>query len=136
VNSLDHLGYQVDIRILHSEAYGVPQLRRRLVVQACQGAQPKWPIPTHALSRPCFREEQPGPLTDAPSPRTVGDAIADLSVAPSKSADGLVSAALAGTIYARWARGEVPLSALLRTKFAQPYEKDMTGREALPIALA
>jgi DNA (cytosine-5)-methyltransferase 1 len=123
---LDHLGYHAEVRILHAEGYGVPQLRRRLVIRACQGAAPAWPPPTHALRDPCFRDEQPGPLTDVPGPRTVGDAIADLSAAPAESPDSPVEAALAGTVYARWARGEVPLSALLPAATARA-RAEMTG---------
>lgn len=126
---LDHLGYQVEARILHTEAYGVPQLRRRLVIQASQDASFVWPQPTHALSDPCFRGEQPGPLTDAPRPRTVGDAIADLSVLPSPSPDEPVAAALAGTIYARWARGEIALQTLLAAR--RPELEDEIAEQGL-----
>lgn len=134
MSRLNLLGYQVQVRILHAEAYGLPQLRRRLVVQACRGTTPAWPEPTHVLSDPCFRHEQPGPLRDAPTARTVGDAISDLPVAPTDSPDTPVAVNPAGTIYARWARGEVSLSTLLATPRRQAGD-DLTERRQLPAAL-
>ncbi|MEY9967524.1 DNA (cytosine-5)-methyltransferase 1 [Streptacidiphilus sp. MAP12-16] len=45
-------GYQVDCGILHTEAFGVPQTRRRAVLVARRGSSPvKLPAPTHRTYR-------------------------------------------------------------------------------------
>lgn len=118
---LSGLGYAVDARILHAEAYGVPQLRRRLVLRAsATGLDPAWPQPSHAMVKPCFSVDQPGVHLEAPAPRTVRDAIADLAV-PSRSAlDDPAEALAPGSAYARWARGDIDLQALLPGLAATP----------------
>lgn len=111
---LSHMGYAVAIRVLHAEAYGVPQLRRRLVLQACaRGEEPVWPQPTHAMHPPFFRADQPGIHVDEPGPRTVGDAMADLAIPLAPSLDTSVVALPAESAYTRWARGEVSIENLL-----------------------
>lgn len=111
---LSSLDYDVDIRVLHTEAYGVPQLRRRLVLQAsATGVKPVWPIPTHAMLKPYFANDQPGPHRANPLPVSVHDAIADLSVAVAAGLDEPAIAMPANTPYAKWARGELALDTLL-----------------------
>ena len=103
---LEGLGYQTDVVILHAEAYGVPQLRRRLVLQATLESNLLWPKPTHPLVNPSFPSDQPGSpgglLTT-----TVFDAISDLPGDPEDSADtDSVCRRNAKTSLQRWLRGE------------------------------
>ena len=66
---LGALGYDVGVRIMHAEAYGVPQLRRRLVLMATRHpGGVSWPQPTHAMSKPNFPKDQPGVHLEAPLP--------------------------------------------------------------------
>lgn len=75
--SLREMGYNVETRVLHAEAYGVPQLRRRLVVQGSLSGEPIWPAPDFEILDPAFRNDQPG--SDGPQPaRSVFEAIGDL----------------------------------------------------------
>lgn len=106
---LSVLGYSAELRILHTEAYGVPQLRRRLVVRASLNGEIEWPKPTHSLVSPFFVKDQPGPLIDEGNVPTVRDAIADLPEAPSEDLDVPVRTQPATSDYARWLRGEVPI---------------------------
>jgi DNA (cytosine-5)-methyltransferase 1 len=110
---LDHLGYDVNLRVLHAEAYGVPQLRRRLVIRAnAKGAGLSWPLPSYAMIKPCFPADQPGVHLASPVPRTVHDAIADLAV-PAASRPGAAVVPLPPeSAYARWATGQLPIEAL------------------------
>jgi len=111
---LDRLGYAVDVRVLHAEAYGVPQLRRRLVLRASAAGQaPVWPQPTYEMIKPCFPADQPGDHIAEPSPHTVGEAIADLAVPVSSGLDIPVPALPATSKYTMWARGELAVEDLL-----------------------
>lgn len=113
---LDHLGYQVEVRVLHTEAYGVPQLRRRLVLRASAlGRVPDWPQPTHEMVQPCFPGDQPGEHLTSPPPHTVGQAIADLAVPSSRGLDVPVEVLAATSDYALWARGELSVDDLLKS---------------------
>ena len=51
-SGLAGLGYRVDTRILHAEAYGVPQERRRIIFLGNRLGLPiRWPEPTHGPNR-------------------------------------------------------------------------------------
>lgn len=65
VRSLRGRGYSVTYRAIESRAYGVPQVRQRLVLLASRHGRMRFPAPTH------------GPGTSRPYP-TVRDAIAKL----------------------------------------------------------
>ncbi len=64
-SALDKLGYQLDVRVLRAEEYGIPQERRRIFFVANRTGEPiYWPEPTHGPGRKPFV--------------TVWDAISDL----------------------------------------------------------
>lgn len=49
IGAIRSLGYRVDWRVLNCANYGVPQKRKRLIVQAVRGnAKIIWPLPTHS----------------------------------------------------------------------------------------
>jgi len=113
MSRLEVLGYSVQIKIMHAEAYGVPQLRRRLVVQASRKGEPEWPRPTHALAQPFFKGDQPGPHLEQPYPATVADAIADLPLASNEGLDNQTQVGRAQSPLASWLRGEIELREML-----------------------
>ncbi|GAA1439250.1 hypothetical protein GCM10009617_03190 [Leifsonia poae] len=115
VERLAGLGYTSEIRIIHAEAYGVPQLRRRLIVMASKSGSPRWPEPTHQLIRPYFEADQPGPLVESDVRVTVRDAIGDLPLFARDDPDQSVPLASAASDYARWLRGELSIDQLLRS---------------------
>lgn len=68
-------GYSVAWRVLNAAAYGVPQLRKRLIVYALRGAQPpEFPRPTHSGWTETSRRIDPELLPY----RTAREAISDL----------------------------------------------------------
>ncbi|HET7128610.1 MAG TPA: DNA (cytosine-5-)-methyltransferase [Gaiellaceae bacterium] len=112
LRELQRLGYTCDARILHAEGYGVPQLRRRLFVAAALGETPRWPTPWLKIVEPAQLAHQPGYASaDLPSPATVRDAIGDLPEATVTSSETLPYPSEAQTLFQRWARGEVRLTA-------------------------
>ena len=114
--SLRRRGYTVDAAILHAEAYGVPQLRRRLFVQAVLGGEVRWPAPHCEFIYPNQLSMQPGAVNteqDSGAP-TVADAIGDLPTdttsdpdTPTAYNDKAVSP------LQRWARGHLSTATLL-----------------------
>ena len=120
---LSGLGYQTRHAVLHAEAFGVPQRRRRLVVVATRGASPPaWPEPWRQTVAPAYRRLQPMHADDAPAPHTVRDAIADLPVKPALSSTALVP-------YAR------PTSSPLQAWFRGEQSTDeLLGRAIAPLA--
>jgi DNA (cytosine-5)-methyltransferase 1 len=110
---METLGYEVDVRILHAEAYGVPQLRRRLVVLASREGGVRWPQPTHEMIPPWFPADQPGVRLESPSPHSVRDAISDLAVPPSAALDTPVRGLAPTSPYSRWASGGLDIDTLL-----------------------
>lgn len=102
------LGYETDIAILHAEAYGVPQLRRRLVLQGTLEGEILWPAPLHQLTMPAFPADQPGSSAspDLPAPLNVRDAISDLPLDVVDDMDEAVDyRGEASTPLQQWLRG-------------------------------
>lgn len=110
---LGRLGYDVDVRVLHAEAYGVPQLRRRLVLRATSSSEGlSWPQPSHEMIKPCFPADQPGVHLDSPYPHAVRDAIADLAIPSAPNLATSVPTLPPTTAYARWATGQIGIESL------------------------
>lgn len=109
------LGYTTSVVLLHAEAYGVPQLRRRLLIKAVANADPTWPAPTHQLSDPCYPSHQPSAREGVLPITTVGDAISDLPLEVGHDVDDLVALADEASAYQQWSRGSLSLESLLPT---------------------
>jgi DNA (cytosine-5)-methyltransferase 1 len=110
---LSRLGYITDVVILHAEAYGVPQLRRRLFVQGTLNGVPCWPMPTHPLVDPAFPGDQPG-SSGALHTATVRDAIDDLPASVAANPDSPVPYATpARSALQQWARADLDIGNLL-----------------------
>lgn len=110
---LVEMGYETETAILHAEAYGVPQLRRRLLVQASLAGAPRWPDRTHVMIEPAFPRDQPGAPGHAPV-RTVRDAIGDLPVATVDRPGGVCGydSQPCGPLQ-RWLRGEMTIDEMV-----------------------
>ncbi|HEY5815632.1 MAG TPA: DNA (cytosine-5-)-methyltransferase [Solirubrobacterales bacterium] len=122
-STLDHLlaklrghGYTVDAAILHTEAYGVPQLRRRLFVQAVLGDEVRWPAPRCEFVYPHQLSMQPGAVNNElqPGPPTVANAIGDLPIDTTVDPDVPMSyVGEAASPLQRWARGNLSTATFL-----------------------
>jgi DNA (cytosine-5)-methyltransferase 1 len=112
---LSQLGYETRHAVLHAEAFGVPQRRRRLVVLATHRAPaPEWPKPWRQTIAPAYRRLQPAHADDGPPPHTVRDAIADLPITPGEPSVTTVPYARPATSPLQaWLRGELSLEDLL-----------------------
>lgn len=79
-SEFSRIGYFSSVAVLHAEAYGVPQLRRRLFLLAARDSTLlNWPVPTHAVVPPHIGKMQPGGIVANRRPvQTVADAISDL----------------------------------------------------------
>lgn len=113
-DALSGLGYHPEVALLHAEAYGVPQLRRRLVVLASRQGAPRWPAPTHALREPSFRKFQPVlPSERLPASPVVRHAISDLDDREAADFDERSPLAEPRSDLQRWCRGMVPIDDLV-----------------------
>jgi len=112
-------GYETSFQVLHAEAFGVPQRRRRLIVQASRNDETQWPDPWRRTEEPSFRRLQEQ-HTDEPAAFGVGDAISDLPLSPAASADDAVAvASTAPSRVASWMRGQLPIRELLDTAHSE-----------------
>jgi DNA (cytosine-5)-methyltransferase 1 len=114
--ALHALGYETSVIIAHTEAYGVPQLRRRLFLLAGRGMPLTWPRPWLQVMAPAHPDQQPGAqhVRRAGGPVTVEQAIADLPGQTASSADSALAYEVpSASAYQRWARGELSVAELL-----------------------
>lgn len=115
LNRLDELGYTTSIAVLHAEAYGVPQLRRRLFISATLEGGTVWPSPSHDICDPAQRNFQPDAVDDqdALPVRTVIEAIGDLPADTAPDFNASVQyAATPKTPFQEWARGLIGIQQL------------------------
>lgn len=84
LEELDSTGYSIDFRTLFAADYGVPQMRKRLIVIGSKAkSKPLFPTPSHAP----FREpNQLDLLSEYQRYVTCGDAIGDLPKIPAAAA--------------------------------------------------
>lgn len=125
-------GYQTTVALLHAETFGLPQLRRRLILLASRDGDLLWPRPTHAVSTPAYPEHQPGldRGDELPRPYGVLDAIGDLPLASVNDPDTPVSYAdAARTPYQRWARGELGVNEFLSRSGPIPTDPQLSLEE-------
>lgn len=124
---LHNYGYQTAVALLHAEAFGLPQRRRRLILLASRDGDLLWPGPTHMVSAPAYPEHQPGldHGVELPQPHNVLDAIGDL---PLSAVDDPEVPAPYGsdprTPYQRWARGALTLEEFVSRPDAVPAEPE------------
>lgn len=130
LNRFDELGYATSIAVLHAEAYGVPQLRRRLFISATLEDDAVWPHPSHSICDPAQRNFQPGAIDDrAVLPvRTVIEAIGDLpaDTAPEFSAS-VQYAAPPRTSFQEWARGLIGIQELTSSASSSERKSALSG---------
>lgn len=112
---LSAMGYATSVGLLHAESFGVPQLRRRLVLLGARGTAPSWPMPIKPLSPPSYPRWQAGSDCAPPGvPVTVGDAIGDLPLIAGTDPDAPLSyGGPAESQFQRWARGELAVEDLV-----------------------
>ena len=117
LHELTHLGYLPGVALLHAEAYGAPQLRRRLIVIAKSQGHVEWPPPTHATLEPSFRQHQPQHNAEhLPTPPSVYDAIGDLPAEPSCDPDELVPLDEPTSDLQKWCRGRIDIDDLVSSR--------------------
>lgn len=115
--SFHNLGYNTSVILAHAEGYGVPQLRRRVLLLGTRTQPISWPLPWRQVVPPSYLQYQPGAesaQSDMPRPYTVRDAIGDLPDSEAESADEEVEyASPATTPLQRLARGNQAVDDLL-----------------------
>lgn len=110
-SEFSRLGYHSASVVAHAEAYGVPQLRRRVFVLAFRDPLlVAWPAPVFSVLAPAFPRFQPGMGLTANErrPVTVREAIGDLPLSDAPTlGDEVCYLSKALTDYQKWARGLV-----------------------------
>lgn len=114
------LGYNVAWRLVHCEAYGIPQKRRRVVVVGTAEDLPTYVFPAGPckIQEPAYwatsQSETPSPL----GPATVRDAIADLPLEASPDEESPVELVDDGneSEFRRYVRGTITLSEYVRAQ--------------------
>ena len=128
---LEAAGYLSAVALLHAESFGVPQLRRRLIVLASRKDAPAWPRPVNAACPPFFPDRQPGIDLRLPPPPGVLNAVGDLPIVAVDDLDDCADYARApATVYQRWARGDIDVGDMVSNS-----EAPLT-REQPPLAMS
>jgi DNA (cytosine-5)-methyltransferase 1 len=123
-------GYRTGVALLHAEAFGVPQLRRRMILLATRDGELCWPGPTHAFCLPAYPDQQHGLDEQLPAPPAVLDAIGDLPASVGDDPDEPIRyAAEARTAYQRWARGELGIEELVGDAEPLAHDSQLTLEE-------
>lgn len=116
---LARIGYRSVTAVIHAEGYGVPQLRRRLVILAFEDPMDiAFAAATHSIQEPAFLKFQPGWPADSnlAASLSVADAISDLPIETSAGLNEQASYnSEAQSRYQAWARGEATLGSWLPT---------------------
>ena len=106
-------GYHTAVALLHAEAFGIPQLRRRLILLATRSGELRWPAPTHAFSAPAYPQHQRSLDATLPMPPGVMEAIGDLPAVAADNPDKATAYASEPlTAYQLWARGKLAVEKL------------------------
>jgi DNA (cytosine-5)-methyltransferase 1 len=109
-------GYKTSVNLVHAEAFGIPQLRRRVVIVASRADVIRWPVPAYPLVDPARRDSQIGSelTSSALSVPTVADALEDLPASSSLDPDEPVAyRSEPSSSYQQWVRGERALDQLI-----------------------
>jgi DNA (cytosine-5)-methyltransferase 1 len=129
------IGYRSVAAVVHAEGYGVPQLRRRLIILAFEDSSVVGlAAATHEIREPAFLKFQPGWPSDAPlaASTSVADAISDLPTATSGELDDPVAYnGDARSRYQEWARGDLPLTQWIPS--ARRVEPVVENDERMPL---
>jgi DNA (cytosine-5)-methyltransferase 1 len=115
-SALHKLGYSTTVIIAHAEGYGIPQLRRRLLMMATKGRPSTWPEPWREILAPHHLPYQPHAELATTKATSVWEAISDLP--RSEAADTDTAAPLVSdptSDYQRWARSLIPIEGLIPT---------------------
>ncbi|MCA9629952.1 MAG: DNA cytosine methyltransferase [Myxococcales bacterium] len=110
---LEDMRYVVRWRVVHCEALGLPQRRRRLVVVGTDSSLPPYEFPTgpHKILEPAYRGDAQPELATAGLPPSVRDAIGDL---PENAADSEKDAVVLvddgnRSLFRQYVRGDLSL---------------------------
>lgn len=110
-------GYQVEWRLVHCEAYGLPQRRRRVVVVGTDQALPRYefPVAPYSMETPCYRRHAQDVSASAQAPPNVRDAIGDLPEEAASTATAPVQLVPDGvdSAFRRYVRGDLDLVGLI-----------------------
>ena len=100
-------GYRVDYEVLSAEGYGVPSMRRRVLIVGTRSASPfAFPEPTHAsVEGRCEQLPEGGKLPFVSASEAIGDL--DFLDEPGESTDAYGLAPTTG--FQRWARADSPV---------------------------
>lgn len=132
---LARVGYHSVTAIVHAEGYGVPQLRRRLIILAFEDPSVvALTAATHEIREPAFLRFQPGGSSEAhlAAPTSVAEAISDLPLTTSGELGHPVAYdSGARSRYQEWARGVLPLSHWI--PMARRIEPIVNADERLPL---
>ncbi|MCL5797393.1 MAG: DNA (cytosine-5-)-methyltransferase [Patescibacteria group bacterium] len=122
LKALDDLGYAHYPKpfVLHAEQYGVPQMRRRVVIIATKNGN-QLPLPPKPLFDKCYGRRETKEHINSPVLKysiTVAEALWDLPNLVDKISKYYPSPEKMDNTYAAWCRGEISVEEFLSTRGA------------------